>query len=373
MLVAVHPKFQQGKIEMKQDGFYYAKCDDATLVEHAQKGNETAYGVLVDRYRTYVHTLICRRVKDFHESEDLTQETFLRVWLKMQKDKKPVRIKSFKSWIRTSAKNLAIDWLRKNKGKSKAGLNNEVPKEYPSQEKPILNRLISHEQIEALMQAFWRLPKGCRQIIKGYYFEGLRYKDIRKTLDKPKSVNAMRLSKGRILKKLKKMISEILEEEDIDEFRGSIPLAGLSFENMRRIIENSQRGLPTSQTFTLSPWLATTGLAIGGALIIHWSGSQLQPPDSFDSSKLAKVVDIADIPADKKPSLRSLPVSRKNRSRQKTIDQSTQKTTADPQEYEITVTIGKDEKVGYLEVWNLNRDIRGGDTNGKSRTDRRGS
>ena len=325
------------------------KFDDAELVKRTLAGDKDAYDCLVTRYYEVVLIVIYRIVKDHHESEDLTQDTFVRGLRELKKVKDPAHIKT---WLLRIGVRLALDSRRKRRSR----LDNQAVWQPPSVEREPINTAIKHELKKTLSDAMKCLSEEEQEIIRRRFFGEESYKSIAR--DFGTTENAIN---KKILKALKKLYKN-LEKKDIksiDEFLGSIPLAGLSFENMRRIIENSQRGLPTSQTFTLpswltTTWLATTGLVIGVALS-HYLGGQFQPPYSVDAPESAKMVNIVDIPIDKKPSLQSLPVSQQNRSRQKTTDQSTQKTTADPQEYEIRATLGNDEKTGYLKVWNLNR------------------
>jgi RNA polymerase sigma-70 factor (ECF subfamily) len=83
---------------------------DQDLVTFARSGSEKAYRELLDRYQRPVFSLVYRMVRDRELAEDLAQETFVRVFNRL--DSYNPRYK-FSSWIFKIASNLAIDSLRK--------------------------------------------------------------------------------------------------------------------------------------------------------------------------------------------------------------------------------------------------------------------
>ena len=56
------------------------KNEDAQLVHGVLAGDEGAFTTLVRKYQKSVHALAWRKVGDFHIAEELTQDTFLKVY-----------------------------------------------------------------------------------------------------------------------------------------------------------------------------------------------------------------------------------------------------------------------------------------------------
>jgi RNA polymerase sigma-70 factor (ECF subfamily) len=83
---------------------------DHDLVVRSQKGSEKAYRELLGRYQRPVFSLIYRMIRDREQSEDLTQETFVRVFNNIGRYDPAYK---FSSWIFKIATNLTIDWMRK--------------------------------------------------------------------------------------------------------------------------------------------------------------------------------------------------------------------------------------------------------------------
>ncbi len=57
-----------------------AQPDDTELLRRCQAGDERAYRWLVQRYQRPVYSLALRMVRSAEDAEDLTQETFVRVF-----------------------------------------------------------------------------------------------------------------------------------------------------------------------------------------------------------------------------------------------------------------------------------------------------
>jgi RNA polymerase sigma-70 factor (ECF subfamily) len=83
---------------------------DQEVVEQARDGLEAAYRELVRRYQRPVFSLIYRMVRDRELSEDLAQETFVKVLNAIDRYRPEFK---FSSWVFKIANNAAIDHLRK--------------------------------------------------------------------------------------------------------------------------------------------------------------------------------------------------------------------------------------------------------------------
>jgi RNA polymerase sigma-70 factor (ECF subfamily) len=88
---------------------------DQDLIALARSGSETAYRELLDRYQRPVFSLVYRMVRDRERAEDLSQETFIKVFNHLDRYNPSYK---FSSWIFKIASNLAIDSLRKKEIKT---------------------------------------------------------------------------------------------------------------------------------------------------------------------------------------------------------------------------------------------------------------
>lgn len=88
----------------------YKELTDQEVVTYARQGREVAYRELIGRYERPVFSLIYRLVRDREKSEDLAQETFIKVLNALDRYDPSFK---FSSWIFKIAHNTALDHLRK--------------------------------------------------------------------------------------------------------------------------------------------------------------------------------------------------------------------------------------------------------------------
>jgi RNA polymerase sigma-70 factor (ECF subfamily) len=85
---------------------------DAWLVEHARHGDHQAFAVLVRRYERKLIRVLTRLVREPEQARDLAQETFWRVYTRLDRFDTARR---FGPWLFRVGVNLGLDWLRSTK------------------------------------------------------------------------------------------------------------------------------------------------------------------------------------------------------------------------------------------------------------------
>ena len=116
------------------------RTDDETLVARLQRRDPQALGELYDRYGRLTYALILRVVRDAGIAEDLVQETFLRVWNRVQGF--DAQKGSIGPWLLAVARNRAIDYLRSAGGRERNALEFEEtdhPALYTDMERDLLH------------------------------------------------------------------------------------------------------------------------------------------------------------------------------------------------------------------------------------------
>jgi RNA polymerase sigma-70 factor (ECF subfamily) len=165
---------------------------DADVVALAQEGRERAYRELIRRYERPVFSLIFRMVRDREMSEDLAQETFIKVLNHIDRYRPEFK---FSSWLFKIANNVAIDHLRKKQldtvsmsGSPHAGSAAEAEAssfEVVEQGESALDELEAKELGTAIERAIARLRPEYRACIMLRHVEGRSYEEIAATLDLP--------------------------------------------------------------------------------------------------------------------------------------------------------------------------------------------
>ena len=165
---------------------------DADVVALAQQGRDRAFRELVRRYERPVFSLIYRMVRDREASEDLAQDSFVKVLNHLDRYRPEFK---FSSWIFKIANNVAIDFLRKRQldtvsmdGSPHAMTAAEAEAssfDVVAQQESALDELEAREIGTAIERAIARLRPEYRACIVLRHIEGRSYEEIATTLDLP--------------------------------------------------------------------------------------------------------------------------------------------------------------------------------------------
>lgn len=85
--------------------------DTASLVEHAVRGHEGAFEMLMHRYSPLVISFLYSRAGNLADAEDLSQEVFLAAFRHLNQLKRP---EHFHAWLMRIAKAKFVDFCRRN-------------------------------------------------------------------------------------------------------------------------------------------------------------------------------------------------------------------------------------------------------------------
>jgi RNA polymerase sigma-70 factor (ECF subfamily) len=155
---------------------------DGDLLVRLQRRDPQALSELYDRYGGMVFRLILRMVRDSATAEDLTQETFLRVWNRaagFDSDRGAVG-----PWLLAVARNRAIDYLRSR------GARAENTIELNETENPALFAAMSADPLHFdlarhVRRALEQLTAQQREAIELAYFEGMSQTEIAERMGQP--------------------------------------------------------------------------------------------------------------------------------------------------------------------------------------------
>src|SRR6202161_1337512 len=145
--------------------------DDGDLAKRLKDRDPRAMSELYDRYGRIAYSLIYRVVRNAAAAEDLVQETFLRVWNRVQSFD-PQR-GALGPWVLTVARNRAIDYLRSIDGRMSASSLELDRLDHPALFSDFENSALSIDRSRRIQGAFEKLNPNQRMVIELAYFEGL--------------------------------------------------------------------------------------------------------------------------------------------------------------------------------------------------------
>lgn len=127
-------------------------------------------------HRRELQAYLTETVRDPDLAADLTQETFLRY--ARQSDADAQTIEHVRSYLYRTARNLAIDHVRRQARQRTDVTDNSTLAEMPDDRPSMEDAVISRQRLEALRRAVDDLPVRTRQIFVLSRLEGLRQKEV---------------------------------------------------------------------------------------------------------------------------------------------------------------------------------------------------
>ncbi len=163
-------------------------ANDSELARRLQRREPEAMADLYDRYGRLVYTIIYAVVRDTGVAEDLVQETFLRIWNRVN-GFDPDR-GALGPWLLAVARNRAIDYIRSARARMDRNLleldfferaEHGSPANFVDMERDVLHA-DSARRIKAAMAT---LNQNQQKVIELAYYEGLSQTEMAARLGQP--------------------------------------------------------------------------------------------------------------------------------------------------------------------------------------------
>ncbi len=154
---------------------------DEKLVDMYVNGNDNAFDVLMKRYESKIFSYILFAVKSQELAEDLFQDVFVKVIVRLRSGKYQENGK-FHAWLLRVAHNLIIDYYRRLP--NEAVISNDASEVdlFKDNSLPIHesreDELINQQLIEEVKHLIAKLPESQRQVLTMRYYEELSFKEI---------------------------------------------------------------------------------------------------------------------------------------------------------------------------------------------------
>ena len=172
---------------------------DEELIKRFQNDDLAAYDIIIMRYKDQLLNFAYRFLGNVEESEDIVQETFLRLWRNRHAYR---QIAKFSTWIYTIAGNLAKTELRKRKRRKVVSISDMgfEDKEYEIEdETSTTDREVNSSLTEKIIQdAINELPPRFKEVIILRDIQELSYEDIGSILQIPLGTVKSRVNRARL-------------------------------------------------------------------------------------------------------------------------------------------------------------------------------
>jgi len=149
---------------------------DSLLVEKAKEGNEGAFNFLMNKYYPRVYASLFSFTKSKEDSEDLAQQTFVKVWQQIQSFRGD---SAFFTWVYRIAINLAKNYVASS-GYKKQKVNSSIDQleiDISSNEN-VESMLIHSQSIEDIRDFINTMPEALKTAFTLRESEGKSYEEI---------------------------------------------------------------------------------------------------------------------------------------------------------------------------------------------------
>jgi len=177
------------------------------LVKRCREGDVSSFEKLFYLLKDDVYNLAFRMLGSCQDAEDITQETFIRIWTKL----KSFRMESsIRTWVYRVTVNLCYDALEKRCRIPFAEKPAESFREHSAGDDPLY--LLSMEELkDRIEETFSKLTPGSRLILTLRESEELPYREIADILDCSVDAAKKRVHRARV--EFCRIISKYLEDE----------------------------------------------------------------------------------------------------------------------------------------------------------------
>ena len=161
-----------------------AKMSDEELALCYMDGNNRAFDLLLSRNQTKLFSYILFVVRDQDKANDLFQETFVKIIVKLQ-GHKYAPIGKFSAWCMRIAHNVIMDWYREQKAERIVEPTEDNDLSNISNDSlldsNIENRFTSDQVLSDVKKMMNHLPAAQREVVFMRFYQVMSFKEIAAT------------------------------------------------------------------------------------------------------------------------------------------------------------------------------------------------
>lgn len=182
--------------------------EEITLqIQKAKNGKQEAFKFLLDFYWNEVFGFQMKRIRNEHDAEDITIETFAKAFGKIETFDGNY---TFSTWLITISKNIQIDRTRKKNASiysNTTDTSNEIVQKIADHAPTPEDKLIRDQNLAELLRYIKLLKPHYQEVINLRYFQEMSYNEISEKLDEPLNNVKVRLLRAR------KLLAELISQK----------------------------------------------------------------------------------------------------------------------------------------------------------------
>jgi len=214
------------------------------ILKKVLSGDQTAFTELVEKYWDAVFSSAFSILHNIQESEEITQEVFLKIYTHLNQLKER---EFFSSWLKKISFNMAINRLRKKAGLSCVSFSEVDPSDIASP--PADEELLRKEIVDEILLALSELSDEESDILSEHLLEGKEYSELSEEYGLSYHAVVMRIKRAK--EKVKKKVLKRL---------GGIII--LPWKEIAKVIGGVALKLKTLVTITVTALVMLAGVGI---------------------------------------------------------------------------------------------------------------
>ena len=179
------------------------QIDDKRIIGRILTGDEEAYAILINKYKSYAYTIALKIVKDHEEAEEVAQDAFIKVYKHLDKFHQESK---FSTWLYRIVFNTAISYQRKHKMKKESIEIVKYTVVAQDQEE-----IEQEDRKRFIKRAMEKLPVADQTVVTLFYLEELSLEEIGEITGT--KANAVKVKLHRARKKLADELRVLLKGE----------------------------------------------------------------------------------------------------------------------------------------------------------------
>ncbi len=186
---------------------------ESSIINQIIGGDTQAFAVLVDLYKDLVFTLAIRMLKNREEAEEVSQDTFIKVYKALPKFKGESKLST---WVYKVAYNTSLDRIKKNsRSYNEVAIDSFTENQIKTLDNA-LDTLEKKEQQHTIQYCLQQLAGKDSFLLTLFYFDELSLQEISQVMSM--EANTVKVNIHRARKRLASILKQQLEPETIQSY-----------------------------------------------------------------------------------------------------------------------------------------------------------
>ncbi|MFS4457493.1 RNA polymerase sigma factor [Maribacter sp. 2304DJ31-5] len=184
----------QFKKQLDRDDPYKDFSDEDLVEKIVGDKDPMLFGVIYDRYAKMVYNKCYGFAKSQKEAEDLTQDVFLMLFVKLGSFKGKSK---FSTWLYSFTYNFCVNYVNRDKGRRISDRSNSLDDDEMELSMEVTDESLLALQVSKLKRALELIPPEDKSILLLKYQDGVTIKELETLLELGTSAVKMRLKRAK--------------------------------------------------------------------------------------------------------------------------------------------------------------------------------